>query len=314
MSPTRQLGANGPQVAAQGPGLMGLSMFYNTRLPDLPRLKFLCRWFKKTGKRKSIFLATKFGIQQHPGQPSSIHNEPEYVRRACLQSRARLGLAADDPIDFYYCHQIDLYQPIEVTVQAMPTLVRDGLVRYLGFSEFSADTLLRADRVHPIVAVQIELSPFAVESLQNEFLAACQELGVSVIACSPLSRGFLTGKLNSPEDFAESDRRRVLWRFSPENILKNLDIVRMLEPIASRKGCLATQLTLGWLSALDERIIPIPGTIKLENLEENLGSLDVQVTDEDIQTFNSVIETAAVQGHRHPKVMMPSLYLVRWRT
>jgi aryl-alcohol dehydrogenase-like predicted oxidoreductase len=194
-------------------------------------------------------------------------------------------------------------------VKAMAKLVEDGLVKYLGLSECSADTLRRAHKIHPIAAVQIELSPFAVESLQNCLLDTCKELGVAIVAYSPFSRGFLTGKMRSPSDFDENDRRRILPRFSEDNFGKNLAIVQKLEEIASRKGCSVGQLTLAWLSALYERTIPIPGTTNPQNLEENVGSISVHLTQQEMQTMNETIQAADVQGDRHPKSMMPYLYV-----
>ncbi|OKL55898.1 hypothetical protein UA08_08956 [Talaromyces atroroseus] len=333
MLPTRDLGKGGPRVSAQGLGLMGLSMFYDKRLPDEDRLKFLdyvhakgvtfwdsadvyadnedllAKWFRQSGKRKDIFLATKFGIKQHPGKPASIHNGVDYVREACLQSRKRLGLEAEDAIDLYYCHRIDPKQPIEVTVAAMAKLIEDGLVKYIGLSECSADTLRRAHRIHPIAAVQIELSPFAIESLKNGLLDTCRELGVAVVAYSPFSRGFLTGKLRNPDILVEDDRRRVLPRFSKENFGENLAIVDIIEELARKKGCSVGQLTLSWLSALYEGIIPIPGTTKAQNLDENLGSLRVELNEQEIEAMNKVVFAADVQGDRHPESMMPFLYV-----
>ncbi|RAK88464.1 aldo-keto reductase [Aspergillus costaricaensis CBS 115574] len=332
MLSTRQLGENGPLVSAQGLGLMGLSMFYDKRLPDEDRLSFLdyalakgvtfwdsadvyadnedilAKWFRRSGKRSDIFLATKFAIKQHPGQPSSIHNSPEYVREACLKSRDRLGLKEGDAIDLYYCHRIDPNQPIEITVAAMAKLVDEGLVKYLGLSECSADTLRRAHRIHPIAAVQIELSPFAIDSLKNGLAGACRELGIAVIPYSPFSRGFLTGKLQRPDNLDENDRRRILPRFSKENFDINLAIVRKIEELALKKHCSVGQLTLAWISALYDRIIPIPGTTKSQNLDENIGSLRVELTEDDMEAVNRVAFSADIQGDRHPKSMVPYLY------
>ncbi|OGM50531.1 hypothetical protein ABOM_000887 [Aspergillus bombycis] len=333
MLPTVQLGANGPRVSAQGLGLMGLSMFYGVPMSNEDRLKFLdnahargvtfwdaadvyadnedilATWFKKSGKRKDIFLATKFGIQQHPGLPSTIHNDPEYVREACLRSRSRLGLVDGDAIDLYYCHRIDPEQPIEVTVRAMQQLVDDGLVKYLGLSECSADTLRRAHRIHPISAVQVEVSPFAVDAFRNGLVDACGELGVAIVPYSPFSRGFLTGKFRSVNDFDANDRRRILPRFSEVNFPKNLAIVNRMEELASNKNCSVGQLTLAWLRSTGKMVIPIPGTTKIPNLEENLGSLDVKLSPKDLEDINDVIQAADVQGERHPKSMMPYLYV-----
>lgn len=267
------------------------------------------RWFERSGKRNDIFLATKFGIKQHPGQPSSIHNGTEYVREAYLRSRDRLGLKPGDAIDLYYCHRIDPNQPIEITIAAMRGLVEEGLVKYLGLSECSAETLRRACQIHPIAAVQVELSPFAIDSLKNGLLDPCCELGVAVIPYSPFSRGFLTGKLRNPDDLDENDRRRILPRFSRENFGKNRAIVEKIEELALKKGCSVGQLTLAWVSALYERIIPIPGTTKCQNLDENIGGLEVELPQEDIEEVNRVAFAADVQGDRHPKSMMPYLYV-----
>ncbi|RAK82172.1 aldo-keto reductase [Aspergillus fijiensis CBS 313.89] len=333
MLPAIQLGANGPLVSAQGLGLMGLSMFYGVPMPDEERLRFLdeahaqgvtfwdtadvyadnedilARWFQRSGRRQDIFLATKFGIQQRPGLPSSIHNEPGYVREACLRSRARLGLADGDAIDLYYCHRIDPEQPIEVTMRAMKQLVDDGLVKYLGLSECSAATLRRAHRVHPVAAVQVEVSPFAVDAFHNGLLHACEELGVAVVPYSPFSRGFLTGKIRSPDDFDATDRRRILPRFSAENFPKNLALVDRLQALAARKKCTVGQLSLAWLGASVKMVVPIPGTTRIRNLEENVGSLDVQLSPKDLEEINAVIQAAEVQGDRHPSSMMPYLYV-----
>lgn len=231
------------------------------------------------------------------------------MREACLKSRDRLGLKEGDPIDLYYCHRIDPIQPIEITVAAMAKLVDEGLVKYLGLSECSADTLRRAHRIHPIAAVQIELSPFAIDSLKNGLMDACRELGVAVIPYSPFSRGFLTGKLQRPDDLDENDRRRILPRFSKENFDKNLAIVREIEELALKKQCSVGQLTLAWISALYDRIIPIPGTTKSQNLDENIGSLRVELTEDDMEAVNRVAFSADIQGDRHPKSMVPYLYV-----
>lgn len=191
----------------------------------------------------------------------------------------------------------------------MAKLVDEGLVKYLGLSECSADTLRRAYCVHPITAVQIELSPFAIDSLKNGLIDACRELGVAVVPYSPFSRGFLTGKLRSPGDLDENDRRRILPRFSNENFDKNLTIVRKIEELALKKHCSVGQLTLAWISALYDRIIPIPGTTKSQNLDENISSLRVELTEGDIEAVNRVSFAANIQGDRHPKSMMPYLYV-----
>ncbi|KAI9725892.1 MAG: hypothetical protein M1834_009455 [Cirrosporium novae-zelandiae] len=331
--PTRQLGRNGPLVSAQGLGLMGLSMFYGKRLPDVDRLKFLDyayesgvrfwdtadvyadnedllgKWFKQSGKRKDVILATKFGIIQRPGAPSAIRNDPEYIREACRKSHQRLGLDSGDSIDLYYCHRIDPKQPIETTVATMAELKNEGKIKFLGLSECSAETLRRACKVHHIAAVQIELSPFAMESAHNGLLEACSALGVAVVAYSPLSRGFLTGKLKSYNDFDGNDRRRVLPRFSKENFPKNLALVEQIAELARKKGCTSGQLTLAWLMSVGDNIIPIPGTTKAGNLDENISSLKIKLTENEIAEIRQMVDAAEVSGDRHPISMMPFLYV-----
>ncbi|KAK5456099.1 hypothetical protein LTS15_005418 [Exophiala xenobiotica] len=324
--PTRQLGRNGPQVPALGFGALGLSTFYGKRQPDEERFEFLDRayelgarnwdsadvygdnedligeWFRRTGKRDDVFLATKFGNIWSPDGSRSIRNDPEYVKAACEKSLKRLGIKT---IDLYYCHRLNGQVPVEDMVGAMAELVKEGKVRYLGLSECSAESLRRAHKVHPISAVQVEYSPFTVEieDPQIRLLEACRELGVAVVAYSPLGRGFLTGQYRSLDDFEQDDIRRTLPRFAPENFHKNLDLVDKIVSLASKKGCTAGQLTLAWLMAQGEDIIPIPGTKKIKYLEENLGALNVKLTREEKLEIRQAIESAEVSGNRYPPAM-----------
>jgi aryl-alcohol dehydrogenase-like predicted oxidoreductase len=170
-----------------------------------------------------------------------------------------LGLKEGDAIDLYYCHRVDPKQPIEITVQTMAELKKEGKIRYLGLSECSAETLRRACKVHHIAAVQVEYSPFSMDIEQNGLLAACRELGVAVVAYSPFSRGILSGKIKSHDDFEPEDRRRAMPRYSKENFSKNMELVHSITEIAKEKGATPGQLTLAWLMAQGEDIIPIPG-------------------------------------------------------
>ncbi|KAG7007420.1 aldo-keto reductase [Physcia stellaris] len=329
--PTRQLGKDGPQVTALGYGTMGLSAFYGAPESDELRLQFLDRlyekgcynwdsadvymdsedllgkWFAKNpDKRKDIFLATKFANLMKDGQMLQ-RSDPEYVKEACAKSLKRLGLQT---IDLYYCHRVDGKTPIEETVQAMAELKSEGKIRYLGLSEVSADTLRRACKVHHIAAVQIEYSPFSmdIEDPQIALLKTCRELGVATIAYSPLGRGFLTGTIRSPDDFEEGDFRKRAPRFSEENFPKNLQLVDHISALARKKGCTPGQLTLAWLMRQGEDIIPIPGTKKLKYLEENMGALDVQLSDGEDKEIRKAIEDAEVVGSRYPEGMAGKLF------
>jgi len=328
--PTRQLGKDGPQVTAMGFGLMGLSAFYGTIESDEERFKVLDRayelgetnwdsadvygdsedllgkWFKRTGRRDEIFLATKFGNVTLPDGSRSVRAEPEYVKWACAKSLSRLGI---DTIDLYYCHRLDPKVPVEITVQAMAELKKEGKIRYLGLSECSAESLRRAHAVHPIAAVQVEYSPFSmeIESPQYNLLKTCRELGVATVAYSPLGRGFLTGQFRSNKSFEPQDFRRYAPRFSDENFPKNLVLVDKIQALAKKKGCTPGQLTLAWLMRQGDDIIPIPGTKKIKYLEENLGALAVKLTEEEDKEVRDAVETAEVVGERYPPTFVQLL-------
>lgn len=205
------------------------------------------KWFKETGRRNEIFLCTKFGNLRVDGKPA-VRGDKEYVREACLASLERLQT---DHIDLYYQHRVDNKVPIEETVQAMVELKKEGKIKYLGLSECSAATLRRAHAVHPIAAAQMEFSPFAleIESAQTDFLRTARELGVKIIAYSPLGRGFLTNTIKSRDDFDEGDNRLNHPRFSEEHFGDNLKLVQILADIAEKKGCTAGQLSIAWVLA-----------------------------------------------------------------
>ncbi len=272
------------------------------------------KWFKANpDKRQDIFLATKFAVKNG----MEVDSSPEYVKVAIEKSLQRLGT---DHIDLYYCHRVDQKTPIELTVQSMADLVNLKKVKYLGLSEVSSETLRRAHKIHPISAVQIEYSPFAleIESKQIDLLKTCRELGVAVVAYSPLNRGMLTGALKGPDDFEEGDFRRFAPRFSAENFPKNLKLVDRITEIAKAKGVTPGQLTLAWLMAQGEDIFPIPGTTKPERLEENVGSLKVELSKEEEQNIRKACEEAEIAGGRYPEMFMKACYadtpsLDEWR-
>lgn len=332
--PTRKLGKNGPEVTALGMGLMGLSAFYGKPKSDEERLKFLDyiyeagerhwdsadmygdnedllgKWFKKNPeKREQIFLATKFANYVDPKTGDrSVRNEPEYIHEACDKSLKRLGL---DHVDLYYCHRVQADQPIEITVKEMKKLKDSGKVKYLGLSECSAETLKRACEVEHIDAVQIEYSPFTmdIEDPSIKLLQTCRDLGVATIAYSPLGRGFLTGSIRSPDDFEEGDFRTFAPRFSKENFHKNLELVDAIKDLADKKNCTASQLVLAFLMAQGDDIIPIPGTTKEKNFDDNMGALKVKISSEDNEAIRKAISGAEVKGGRYPEAFSKALFV-----
>ncbi|KAJ3153277.1 hypothetical protein HDU89_000908 [Geranomyces variabilis] len=330
--PTRKLGRNGPEVTALGFGAMGLSAFYGPKKPDPERHAFLTEaynsgarnwdsanvygdnedligaWFKANpGKREHVFLATKFGgVITAAG--FHIDSSPENCKAACAKSLERLGI---DTIDLYYCHRLDGKTPVEKTVQAMKELVEEGKVRYIGLSECSAESLRRAHKIHPIAAVQVEYSPWSldIEDPRIGLLATARELGVAIVAYSPIGRGMLSGQLRSRADLAADDYRLHLPRFSEENFSKNLKLVDQIQALAEKKGVTPTQLTLAWLMAQGDDIIPIPGTTRVDRLKENLGALNVKLTKEELKEIRDAAQAAdAVVGDRYAAAAASSLF------
>jgi aryl-alcohol dehydrogenase-like predicted oxidoreductase len=239
--------------------------------------------------RKEIILATKFGFLPNE---AGLNGRPEYVKKACDASLSRLGT---DYIDLYYLHRIDPEVPLEETIGAMADLVREGKVRYLGLSEVSAASLRKASAIHPITALQSEYSIF-VRDIETEIMACCREMGVAVVPYSPLGRGFLTGKLSSPDQFGDKDFRKDIPMFQGQNFEANLNIVKELENIAAAKNCKASQIALTWLSAQGEDIFPIPGTKRRTYLEENIQSSQIKLSSDELGKIN--LASQQVQGNR----------------
>ena len=254
------------------------------------------------GHRDQVIIATKFGILRDPEKSEfrGINGKPDYVKSACEGSLRRLEV---DCIDLYYQHRVDPDTPIEETVGAMVELVREGKVRFLGLSEATAENIRRAHAVHPITALQSEYSLWTRDP-EEEILPVCRELGIGFVPYSPLGRGFLTGKIQKPEDLPDDDYRKTTPRFQGENFQRNLDLVKRVEEIAREKHCTSAQLALAWVLAQGQDIVPVPGTKRRKYLQENIGALDVDLTSEDLARIDEVAPKDAFAGSRYPEAMM----------
>jgi aryl-alcohol dehydrogenase-like predicted oxidoreductase len=252
------------------------------------------------GRRAGVFLATKCGLGRSPQGTLQIDNRPQTIRESCDASLARLGT---DRIDLYYLHRIDRKVPIEESMGAMAELVKAGKVRHVGLSEAAAATLRRAHRVHPVAAVQSELSLWT-QSAPAAVLEVCRDLGIGFVAYSPLGRGFLTGAISRPEDLAEGDTRRIFPRFTPENLEGNLEMARRVSALAARFRCTSAQLALAWVLHRDPLVLPIPGTKKRRYLEENAGAAEMQLSETQLSHIARECPESLVQGERYPESMM----------
>jgi aryl-alcohol dehydrogenase-like predicted oxidoreductase len=257
------------------------------------------------GKRDKVVLATKFGNLRKPDGTPGVNGRPDYVPQACDASLTRLGV---DVIDLYYQHRVDPSVPIEDTVGAMARLVELGKVRFLGLSEAGPATVRRAHRVHPIAALQLEYSLlYRVEA--EEILPTLRELGISLVAYSPLGRSLLTGQVHKVADIPDDDRRRAHPRFEEKNLQRNVEFVKKVEQFAREKGCTPGQLVLAWLLARGRDIVPIPGTKRRERLEENVAAADVSLTPDDVVRLADAVPAGAVAGLRYPEPLMKGVYL-----
>ncbi len=315
----RKLGNQGLTVSELGLGCMGMSEFYGKgdeteSIATIHRALELGVTFLDTadmygkGKneelvgraiaqhREQVVIATKFGIQR--GEDNSfrgISGSPEYVRSACEESLKRLNI---DYIDLYYQHRVDPKVPIEDTVGAMAELVQQGKVRYIGLSEASATTIKRAAKVHPISALQSEYSLWS-RDIEDEIIPTIAELGIGLVAYSPLGRGFLSGTVTKVDDLAADDYRRNSPRFQGENFDKNLQLVERVKEIATSKGVTPGQLALAWLLAKSDEIVPIPGTKRRVYLEENVVATEIKLTEGELQNLEEVAPKNSVMGDRY---------------
>ena len=317
----RKLGTQGLVVSAEGLGCMGMSEFYGTTdeaeaIATIQRALELGVTVLDTSdaygphtnerlvgraiadRRDGVQLATKFGIVRDPDDPGrrGVNGRPEYVKSSIEGSLQRLGL---DHVDLYYQHRVDPDTPIEETVGALGELVQAGTVRYIGLSEAAPATIRRAHAVHPITALQTEYSLWSRDP-EEEILPTLRELGIGLVAYSPLGRGFLTGQIRRAEDLEEGDFRRHNPRFQGENFQKNLDLVARVEEIAQEKGVTAGQLGLAWVLAQGDDIVPIPGTKRRSYLEQNVAAAEIALSDEDLARLDAAAPRGAAAGDRYP--------------
>jgi len=324
----RRIGRNGPEVLATGLSCMSLSGTYGPsddktaeallqRAVDLGVDHFdssdLYGWGHNEellgralkGRRDKIAIATKFGQTQNPGGANGVDGRPEHVQRACEASLRRLGI---DTIDLYYQHRVDPNVPVEETVGAMSRLVEQGKVRHLGLCEARPERIRAAHKVHPIAAVQSEFSLLYREEAM-ETRETTRELGISFVAYAPLGRGLLAGVIPDFANLAAGDTRARHPRFEADNFGKNRALVERVEAIAADKRCTVAQLCLAWLLAQGPDVLPIPGTKRVERLQENLGALDVALSPEEVETIGQVVPAGAAAGTRYPAGGMKGVYI-----
>ncbi|CAJ2669339.1 unnamed protein product [Trifolium pratense] len=311
-----KLGSQGMEVSLQGLGCMSMSAFYGPPKPEPDMISLIHHAIQsgvtlldtsdfygphtnelllgkalKGGVREKVELATKFGARTIDGK-FEICGDPAYVREACEASLKRLDI---DCIDLYYQHRIDTRLPVEVTIGELKKLVEEGKIKYIGLSEASPSTIRRAHAVHPITAVQLEWSLWS-RDVEEEIIPTCRELGIGIVAYSPLGRGFFSSGTKIVENFTKDDFRQDMPRFQPENLQQNQTIFERVNELATKKGCTPSQLALAWLHHQGNDVCPIPGTTKIENFNQNIGALSVKLTPEEMAEIESLADI--VKGDR----------------
>ncbi|XP_054822604.1 probable aldo-keto reductase 2 isoform X3 [Prosopis cineraria] len=314
-----KLGSQGLEVSAQGLGCMSMSGFYGAPKPEPDMIALIQHAVRsgvtfldtsdvygphtneillgkalKGGMRENVELATKFGTILVGGDKVEVRGDPQYVRAACEESLKRLQIHC---IDLYYVHRIDTRLPIELTIGELKKLVEEGKIKYIGLSEASASTIRRAHAVHPITAVQVEWSLWS-RDVEEEIIPTCRELGIGIVAYSPLGRGFFSSGTKLVENFTQHDVRQHFPRFQPENLEQNKTIFERVNEMATRKGCTPSQLALAWVHHQGKNVCPIPGTTKIENFNQNIGALSVKLTPEELAELESFVTSDAVKGDR----------------
>ncbi|XP_057789052.1 probable aldo-keto reductase 2 [Salvia miltiorrhiza] len=317
--PRVKLGSQGLHVSKQGLGCMGMSFLYGPPKPEADMIKLIHHavdsgvtfldtsdiygpYTNETliGKalkgvaRGKVQIATKFGITTKDGN-TEIRGDPQYVRAACEASLKRLGV---DYIDLYYAHRIDTRVPIEVTMGELKKLVEEGKVKYVGLSEASASTIRRAHAVHPLTAIQNEWSLWS-RDLEDEIVPTCRELGIGIVAYSPLGRGFFSSGAHLIQNLPDGDMRKSLPRFQRENLETNKVVFDKVTEMAARKGCTPSRLALAWVHHRGDDVCPIPGTTQITNLNQNIGALSVKLTPQDMAELESYVSADTVKGERH---------------
>ena len=319
----RFLGKSGLEVSAIGLGCMSMSPVYGEpdegeSIATLHRAIELGMNFLDTSdmygnghneeligraiadRRDRVILATKFGNIRRPDGTTEVNGRPEYVAAACEASLKRLRV---DHVELYYQHRVDPGVPIEETVGAMASLVKQGKVRYLGLSEAAPATIRRAHAVHPIAALQTEYSLWTREA-EVEILPTCRELGIGYVAYAPLGRGFLGGKIRDAEGLSAADHRRRMPRYQPENLSRNLRLLEALEAVAMVRGCTPAQIAIAWVLAQEIDIVPIPGTRRRSYLEENAKADDIDLGPDDLARLSQAFPPGAAAGERYPPAML----------